>query len=110
MNWWFIIGVAVVIELVTFILRFGFHLKSRRWQKDIHLPWRIHHLYIGLFVAFIGLLYTQPVLASPALASLGNSWIPASFALLDIGLAIALSDVMHHFFVLPYFHQDRDFP
>jgi len=109
MNWWFIIGVAAILELVTYILRTITGLHSRNVQNKLKLPIRVHHMYVGMIIAIIGLLYTEPVMASAGLVGL-SAWIPASFNIYDVGMAIVMSDVIHHFIVMPLAHEDMDFP
>jgi hypothetical protein len=89
---------TAAIEAVTCILRF-----SCRWEATrdttavgrLTFGLRIHHAYLGVAAMAIGLL----VPAGPALA-----W------LLTTGMALVLSDLIHHFFVLwpvtgdPQFH------
>ena len=103
MNGAFIIWTACFFELLTYILRFGFDFHSKSIQKKAHLPWRIHHMYIGFLVVVPGLTYNAALFPDLILGG-------AAITLLDIGLAIALSDIIHHFAILPLFHQKMDFP
>jgi len=102
MNFPVIIGLAIVIEIMTYILRFGYDLHSRTIQKKFKFPVRVHHMYVGAFFAGVGPFY------SPQIFQYVHFYGPVY--LLDIGLAILLSDVIHHFIVLPAFHQKIDFP
>ena len=107
MNWVFIISFAIVLEIFTSYLRFGFDFHSKSIQKKCKLPIRVHHMYIGILITIFGIFYSPPVLANTGSFLLGTA---VSVSLLEVGLAIALSDVFHHFVVLPAFHKEMDFP
>ncbi len=103
MNLGFIIWTACFFELVTYTLRFGFDFHSKSIQKKIHLPMRIHHMYIGLLLVVPGVTNNFTLFPDMILGG-------AAITLLDVALAIALSDMLHHFGILPLFHQKMDFP
>jgi hypothetical protein len=79
---------AVAIEAITVVLRFGFKLESTKDTAanvgTLTLGLRVHHGYIGLFL--VPLAWCFPLGIRHAL------WIVA------IGLIV--SDFVHHFFVL----------
>ena len=107
MDWSFIIGFAILIEVFTNVFRFGFDLHSKSIQHKLKLPVRIHHMYVGLLIAVIGLVYTPVAYASVGTFVFGAALVPS---VVELGLAIALSDVFHHFIILPAFHKKMDFP
>ena len=89
---------AVVIELITAVFRFGLGLESNqdtRFLAQWTLGWRIHHGYFGL----IGLVLC-------CLVPTGRR----RTVLLIISIGLVVSDFMHHFLVLwlltgsPEFH------
>jgi hypothetical protein len=78
---------TIVLETITCAFRFGLDLQATRdtrvvakYTKRV----RIHHVYLGVAVLGLGL----------ALPPIGVQ------AALIIGGALALSDLIHHFFVL----------
>jgi hypothetical protein len=82
-------GLAAGMELLTLGLRFGLGLKSReatrglaRWTRGV----RVHHGYVGAAVMLAG--------TTPALPAVWTG------ALLVVGGALLLSDLVHHFAVL----------
>lgn len=93
---------TVAIEVVTLILRFGFALESTRDTAStigvLTFGIRIHHGYIGAVMIPLGLWQHRR-----NRLSLGR-WIYI------IGVALFLSDMIHHFLVLwpitgsPHFH------
>lgn len=82
---------TVLIEGVTALLRFGLHLESSRDTAStvgrLTGGVRIHHGYIGLLAVLIAaaVLRRRPLL---------GRW------LLVAGIALVLSDLVHHFLVL----------
>lgn len=79
---------AVAIEAVTVLLRFGADLQSTRdtaWVARLTFGLRVHHGYLGA-LALAALL----VLRDPA-------WRRGA---LILGLGLLLSDLAHHFLVL----------
>lgn len=103
MNTFFILWTACFLEIITYIFRFGFNMHSRNMQKRFKFPLRIHHMYLGLILVIPGFFYGSALFPDFILGG-------PSITLIDIGLAIALSDVFHHFAILPLFHQQMDFP
>ena len=85
------IGLAVLIEAVTVILRFGLGLESTHDTAStvgrLSGGVRIHHGYIGL-------------LAVGAAVAVLRRFPAATRWLLVIGLALVVSDLVHHFLVL----------
>ncbi|MSQ94120.1 MAG: hypothetical protein EXR98_06135 [Gemmataceae bacterium] len=84
------IALAILIEAITVLLRFGFSLESTRDAATIGnftLGLRVHHGYIGIFLILLGWCFPL---------GLRNSlWI--------VGIGLLISDLMHHFIVLWYF-------
>ena len=82
------LALAVVIELITAVFRFGLGLESNqdtRFLAQWTLGYRIHHGYIGL----VGLLLCM-------LVPVGRR----RTALLVISIGLVVSDFMPHFLVL----------
>lgn len=80
---------AAVFEALTVLFRFGFGLKSTRdtrWLRHWTFGYRIHHGYIGIVLLVLALLLPLP----PRIADLA----------VIAGVALAVSDVVHHFLVL----------
>jgi len=82
---------AVLFEILTCVLRFGFALESTRDTAStigrLTLGVRIHHSYIG--IACIALAFW-----------LETRFPKSSFHLLAIGIGLFISDMIHHFVVL----------
>jgi len=79
---------ASAIELVTCLLRFGFHLEATRDTAafgTLTFGLRIHHGYVGLALMVLGLLL---------------AWGRVLRYLLIAGAAFLVSDLFHHFLVL----------
>lgn len=60
-------------------------------------------MYVGILLAIAGYFYSLAVFPDFILGG-------TTITLLDLGVTIALSDVIHHFSILPLFHQKVDFP
>jgi len=79
---------AAAIEILTCLLRFGFHLEASRdtdFLCGITCGLRIHHAYLGLVLIVLGLLFARgPVLQWSVI----------------VGAALVISDLVHHFLVL----------
>ncbi|WP_145420261.1 hypothetical protein [Planctomycetes bacterium K23_9] len=98
---WWTVFLTIAIELLTCGLRFGAGLTSTRDTAStigvITCGLRIHHSYIGLAIATAGFYFfhRRPV------------W--GRYAMI-VGLALLLSDLIHHFLVMypltgsPEFH------
>ena len=87
---------AIVLEAITVVLRFGFKLESTRDTTMIGtmtFGLRVHHGYIGLFL--VPLAWCFPLGLRHAL------WI--------IAIGLIFSDLVHHFIVLWYFIGDPQF-
>ena len=106
MDWSFIIGLAILIEFITAFLRFSTGIHSKRVQHKLHLPIRIHHMYFGILIDIVGLFYVTPVVALESSIFI----FPLTVSLFEIGFAIALSDLFHHFVVLPAVYKTKKFP
>jgi len=78
-----IVALTIIFELITVLMRLLFKLRSQQWQGAIGMP-RIHHGYIGM--VFLLASYAFPVAAVVF-------WI--------IGWALILSDLIHHYTVMP---------
>lgn len=81
---------AVVIEAITVVLRFGLRLESTRDTAMIGtmtFGLRVHHGYIGLFLLPLGWCFPRGL----------------RYGLWIIGFGLILSDLAHHFVVLWYF-------
>jgi hypothetical protein len=74
------IALALIIEAATLMCRMGFHMKSAEIERR-HMP-RIHHSYIGIL--FLALNLVAP-----------HEW------LFVLGIALVLSDIMHHVLAVP---------
>jgi len=103
MNGLFVLWATILLEIITDILRFGFNIHSKTIQEKCNLPFRIHHMYIGGIVIIIGLFFPQQLFPDIFLQG-------SAITILDLGLTIALSDMIHHFGILPLFHKKMDFP
>jgi hypothetical protein len=90
MLWWSL-GLTFIIELVTIVLRFGLQMESTRDTAStigrLTFGIRIHHGYCGLALMLVAYCLMSRY---PRLARWG----------LIIGLALLLSDLIHHFLVL----------
>ncbi|MBI5797313.1 hypothetical protein HZA98_00225 [Candidatus Woesearchaeota archaeon] len=103
MNTAFIFWIAAAIEVLTYIFRFGFDFHSRSIQHKLHLPLRVHHMYIGILTVLVSFFFNPSLIQDFLFGG-------AAITLFDIGIAITLSDMYHHFIILPLFHQKVDFP
>ncbi len=81
---------AAALEALTCLLRFGLKMRSVRHTRGL-APftggWRIHHGYVGVVMAVAGTLW----LSGPAP---WRTWV------LYAGVALLVSDLVHHFGVL----------
>jgi hypothetical protein len=84
-----VIGWALILELITIFGRILFGSAKER-LKTLNTP-RIHHGYIGVLLSGAYLVFPKQIL-------------------LTIGLALILSDLMHHFLVLPIWVKKTEFP
>ena len=86
---WYGLGLAAVIEAITCVFRFGLGMQSTRdtaWLAALTFGYRIHHGYIGLVLLVLTVL--------PPLGGVLRKM------LLLIGIALLISDFVHHFLVL----------
>lgn len=82
-------ALTAIIELVTVVLRFDFGLQahtSTSWMAPLTLGFRIHHGYYGILMLVVAARVRRR-------AALRN-------ALVILGAALFLSDMIHHFLVL----------
>jgi hypothetical protein len=87
---------AVAIEAVTVALRFGMDVQSTRDTGAIGrftFGLRIHHGYLGVFLAPIAMCFRRPV----------------RNLLLILAAGLLLSDMFHHFLVLWPYYGDPQF-
>ena len=98
-NLIFGVVLALVIELITVITRFGFKLRAKPFKEKIGFPVKFHHMYLGIFILVVGLFYRENLLN-----------LFGGISLFDIGFGIALSDVLHHFVVLKLAIGKTEFP
>ena len=90
-TWWWILLSTLAIELVCVVLRFGMGKDSTTATAStigvLTLGIRIHHGYIGALMIPLGIaIYDGP-----------RSWGRLIFIL---GVALFVSDMVHHFLVL----------
>lgn len=78
-----IVALTIIFELLTVALRLIFRLQSKEIQGDFGIP-RVHHGYIGM--ALLLLSYVVP---------------GAATALWVTGWALIISDLVHHYTVMP---------
>lgn len=83
---------GVIFELVTIVGRLVFGSKKEQIARMKKKPRvRIHHLYTGIFVLLIYLVWPL-------------DWI------FILGFGLTLSDALHHFVVLPIWVGRTEFP
>jgi len=89
---------ALIFELLTIILRFGFKMTSPTHTRPIAkftASYRIHHGYPGAgMLILIPIFPTQTIISS---------------ILIIIGLMLFLSDLLHHAIILPIFAGTHEF-
>ena len=89
---------ALLLEAATLVLRFGLAMKSptvTRGAARFTRGWRVHHGFVGLAVLALAAVLPLP----PPWGNL--AWIA--------GLALFLSDAIHHFAVLHPVLGDSEF-
>ena len=96
LNWTSLIVFTTFIEIFTIIVRFGLNISAKihyekflkrfGWKKVIH----IHHMYFGIILTVY-------------------SYMNALSGWFNFGLALILSDLVHHFFVLKLVEGDSEF-
>jgi len=92
------LAAAILFELATIILRFGFKLNSpthTRHLAKLTKGYRIHHGYPGL-----AMLATVPILPNPTVIS---------SLVIIIALMLFVSDLIHHAIFLPIFAGHHEF-
>ena len=60
-NLAYVSGVALIIEVITLILRLGFGLTSKHVQDKLRMLIRVHHMYIGALIMIIGATWSPSV-------------------------------------------------
>ena len=81
------IGSTVLIEAVTIYLRFRTGVSATEFNKTAPLLLQIHHMFWSLpLLLIVPLVWRKPLLGG---------------ALLGLACGLILSDLMHHFIVLP---------
>ncbi len=83
------LAVTAAVEVFTCLLRFAFSLESQKdtaWMAPLTFGYRVHHGYWGILLVVIAAFAWR----SRALRN----------ALLIVGGALFLSDMVHHFLVL----------
>jgi hypothetical protein len=99
MNWKIILCILIFIELVTIFGRFGLKIRSKdifiKIMKRFKLKGmvHIHHGYFGALLMIISIYY--PII---------YNW-----PIFSIGLAVFLSDVIHHLVVLNFIVGNPEF-
>lgn len=98
---------AVLVELVTVALRFGLGWRSPERTRPLARltrGWRLHHGYPGLALMPAAL----PVSAMmTGVQPMWMLWVGP--VLLAIGIALAVSDLIHHALVLPFLAGSHEF-
>lgn len=104
---WIGLVLAVLFEAVTVALRFGLGWRSpdrTRPLGRLTRGWRIHHGYPGLVL----MPAAFPIHAvMPGMEPGFIVWLAP--ALLVVGIALAVSDLIHHAVVLPLFAGSHEF-
>jgi len=88
-NLGWIIGLTLLFEAITLLLRFGLGLEASRstsFLSVLTFGVRIHHSYVGVVLALLSLAFAP---GTPA-----REWG------LRIGLGLVGSDLIHHFLVM----------
>ena len=89
---------ALLFELATIILRFGFRMTSPTHTRPlarITRGFRVHHGYPG-----VGLLAAAPLMPTPTI--IGS-------LVVIVGIMLLLSDLIHHAIVLPLWAGHHEF-
>lgn len=85
-----IIILTTLIEIITIIAR-KLKLNSYKIQKDLGLKVHIHHMYIGIALLIINFFFQKE-------------------RIFIIGISLIISDLIHHFIVLPLWIKKTAFP
>jgi hypothetical protein len=86
--WLFTALVTVGFELLTLAVRFGGGLSAVEFNRDAPLLLQIHHMF-----------WSVPLFAVAPLTL--KRWPRVTGALVGMGIGFILSDLVHHFIVLP---------
>jgi hypothetical protein len=78
---------AVIGEAVTLAVRFGLNVAAEEFNKTAPLVLQIHHMFWAI-----------PLVA---VAGLARSWPRVASWLCALALACVVSDLVHHFVVMP---------
>jgi hypothetical protein len=79
--------VTVVVEAITLWLRFGRRVEANEFNRSAPLLLQFHHMFWSLpLFAIAAILRNRP---------------PIAAALVGIGMGLIVSDLAHHFLVLP---------
>lgn len=92
------LAAAILFELATIILRFGFKMTSpthTRPLAKLTSGYRVHHGYPG-----VGMLMVLPIVPSPTIVG---------SILIILGLMLFVSDLLHHALILPLFAGNHEF-
>ncbi len=96
-NFWLIIATAVIVEIITIVGRFKFSISTKNFWVSVMKHFNkkhwvhFHHVFLGLTIAVVSILFKNNLT-------------------LNLGIGIALSDIIHHLIVLwpligsPEFH------
>ena len=96
LNWVYLIVFIIAIEIFTIIVRYGFKISAKvsyekilkrfGFKKMIH----VHHMYFGAIIAWYSYINNFP------------GWF-------NFGLALIITDIIHHFIVLKSVEGDSEF-
>ena len=100
-DWWIAVGLTILLEALTLLLRFGMGLESTRDTATTIGVWtlglRIHHGYIGMMLWMFYLAIGDHHATTPHRTVLLQK--VAKVAAIS-GFALFASDLIHHFLVL----------
>ncbi|MBL7051406.1 hypothetical protein ISS04_04595 [Candidatus Woesearchaeota archaeon] len=98
-NWIFVIVLIVLIEGFSILFRFKFGWRSKHLKQKLKISPKMHHMFFGFAFLVFGWYYRFTII---------NLWGPVS--LFDLGIALTVSDMIHHFIVLKLIKGDTEFP
>ena len=78
---------AVICEALTLIARFGLNVSAEEFNKTAPFRLQVHHMFWAI--------------ALVAVAGLASSWPQVTSWLCALAVACVVSDLMHHFVVMP---------
>lgn len=85
-----IILLTAIIEIITILARIFFGSAKKNYKKS-KFKIRIHHGYVGLIFILVYFLIKIEIL-------------------FILGLALLISDIIHHFIILPLWIRRTEFP